>query len=466
MSTIHKKVSLLTYWTRNYVLTLVIGLAVLFILSAFWIRHTTMEHRIEMMEFIAEETVSRITNMATGVGPNQLEPFINRREQSPMRDINPTVYVTDPSGTVLAINRPFTNTGVIDFNLSITNADEIQHIQIEDKKYTLVKRSITIDEEVAGYVFAVESNDALAEVKQEFGLLALVIVCIGLLGWIAIYMLSKRLAKPITDVAAAAKLVESGHYDIALPTNIKEKEVDELVTSFKEMVTRLEQLEKTRTELLAGVTHELKTPVTSISGLLQAVNDDVVTGDDAKEFIKMALAETTKMKTMVGDLLAFNSFAVHAVPVKIETVQINNVVANIVRSWGATHPQIDLHISLLQEDTCLLADVVRVQQILTNLLTNAEQAMDGTGTIHVTLQSGDNFVIIDVKDNGCGIPIEEQPLIFERFYRGEQKKYKIRGLGLGLALSKMMAQSIGGDLLLIDSTANGTTFRLKLVKTF
>ena len=461
-----KKVSLLTHWTRNYVMTLVIGLSILFILSAFWIRHTTMEHRIEMMEVIADETVIGITNMATGIGPNRFESFIDHRQPNPRREINPTVYVTDSFGTVLATNLPIPQTVVINFAENINNQDEIQQSQLNGEKYTIVKRSITIDEEVAGYVFAVESNETLTEVKQEYGLLALMILCMGLLGWGAIYTLSKRLSKPITDVAAAAKLVENGQYTISLPTNVKEKEVDELVTSFKEMVTRLEQLEKTRTELLAGVTHELKTPVTSISGLLQAVNDGVVTNEDAKEFIKMALAETTKMKTMIGDLLAFNSFAVDAVPVKIETVQINDVVSNIVRSWGATHSQIDLQISLLEEDIKLQADVVRVQQILTNLLTNAEQAMDGNGTIHVTLQTDEYFIIVDVRDSGCGIPLAEQPFIFERFYRGEQKKYKIRGLGLGLALSKMMAQSIGGDLMLVNSTMQGSTFRLKLVKTF
>ena len=104
-----KKVSLLTYWTRNYVLTLVIGLAILFILSAFWIRHTTMEHRIEMMEVIADETVSRITNMATGTEPNHFEQFIDRREPNPMREINPTIYVTDSFGSSFSNESPISS---------------------------------------------------------------------------------------------------------------------------------------------------------------------------------------------------------------------------------------------------------------------------------------------------------------------------------------------------------------------
>ena len=81
----------------------------------------------------------------------------------------------------------------------------------------------------------------------------------------------------------------------------KEQEVYELIHSFKEMTSKLEKLEALRTELLAGVTHELKTPITSISGLLQAMKDDVVSGEEAKEFLKISLNETEKMKKMVED---------------------------------------------------------------------------------------------------------------------------------------------------------------------
>ncbi|MFF5994746.1 ATP-binding protein [Lysinibacillus sp. KU-BSD001] len=110
------------------------------------------------------------------------------------------------------------------------------------------------------------------------------------------------------------------------------------------------------------------------------------------------------------------------------------------------------HYSTLEEEIHAQVNLVRVQQILVNLLTNAEQAMDGSGNIHVSLQTDEQFSVVDVKENGCGISLEEQPFIFDRFYRGEQKKYKVRGLVLGLAVSKMMAQSLVGDLVFIAST--------------
>lgn len=331
-----------------------------------------------------------------------------------------------------------------------------------DEVYYVIKKEIKLENEIIGYVFIMESKEKLTQVNQEYGQLAIFILSLGILGWVAIYFLSRRLSRPIMKVAEAAKKVQDGNYDLQLSSTIKEKEVYELVSSFKDMAIKLQQLEKTRTELLAGVTHELKTPVTSISGLLQAVEDDVVTGEEAKEFIKMALVETTKMKTMVGDLLAFNSFAVDAVPVKIEQYHVNKLLEEIIAQWNITHKneQIEIHYQSPIEEQMISVDIVRMQQIVTNLLTNAEQSMPYGGKILISLQEHESFVEVEIQDNGSGIPIDDQPFIFERFFRGENKKYAVRGLGLGLPLSKMMAQSIGGDLLLAKSSEEGTTFKI------
>lgn len=458
----NKRVSLLSYWTSRYVLTLVVGLGVIFVISAVWIRHTTFEHRIEMMEVIVDETVYRLTNSGQDNGSGKVEGFLDGRDN--IGAMNPVIYITNDEGVILTKNSPFNLIVEIDFTAIIKNDDLIQRIYLNGEPFFVIKRSIEINDDVVGYVFAVESKTALTEVNQEFGQLAIIILIIGLLGWGAIYFLSKRLTKPIMDVATAAMQVKEGHYHIQLPDNLKEKEMYELVSSFKEMVSRLEQLEKTRTELLAGVTHELKTPVTSISGLLQAVKDGVVTGDDAEEFIAMAVAETTKMKTMVGDLLAFNTFAVDAVPVIIETCEVNDIINDVAIRWKATHTQVEVIVNPLPINRNVRVDIVRVQQIITNLLTNAEQAMTNGGQIHLSISDHNEFVGVTIQDNGCGIPKEEQPYIFERFYRGENKKYMVRGLGLGLALSKMMAKSIGGDLYLESSNKNGTCFKLLLVK--
>lgn len=464
----NKRVTLLSYWTSRYLLTLIIGLLIISFISALWIRHTTLENRLEMMEFMAEEMVNRITDVSIpGIPPSERVPDF-AEDRFRIRDINPSMYIVNTDGKVISSNLPLEQREQRTFSQLIDGKDEIEPFTFSEnnQKYYAVKKKIEIDDELIGWVLMVESKDKLTMVKQEYGQLAILIVGLALLGWWAIYFLSRRLAHPIKQVAEAAKQVQSGNYEINLSDHIKEKEVYELVSSFKQMAGRLEQLEKTRTELLAGVTHELKTPVTSISGLLQAVNDDVVTGQEAEEFIRMALVETTKMKTMVGDLLAFNSFAVDAVPVEISRLDIDNFMKDLTTQWKAIQEKTDIvvKLQLLHKKVMISADLVRLQQIMTNLLTNAEQAISGIGEITISLSEKGEYVSVFVKDSGSGIPIEEQALIFERFFRGENKKYGIRGLGLGLPLSKMMAQSIKGNLYLVESTEKGTCFELLLRK--
>ena len=461
MSIKNKRVSLLTYWTSRYVLTLCIGLLLISLIFALWIRHTTLEYRLEMMTFIAEQTANRLSDTSTREIPSNEDRLLFK-----FREIDPELYITNASGKIISTNRPF-DLYTLDF-MSLIQEENLKKITIPelDEVFYVIKKEIEINEEIIGYVFVLESKDQLTKVNQEYGQLAIFIGSLGLLGWVAIYFLSRRLSRPIMKVSEAAKKVQDGYYDIQLPTTIKEKEVYELVSSFKDMASRLQQLEKTRAELLAGVTHELKTPVTSISGLLQAVKDGVVTGDEADEFIKMALVETMKMKTMVGDLLAFNSFAVDAVPVNIKLHEVNQLIGDSISLWEMTNKsdQLEIEYIRLREDKMVSADLVRIQQIIANLLINAVQAMPNGGKITVTLSEQEAFVEALVQDSGTGIPKNDQPLIFERFYRGENKKYSVRGLGLGLPLSKMMAQSIGGDLLLVNSDEEGTVFKILLKK--
>ncbi|MGE7919272.1 HAMP domain-containing sensor histidine kinase [Viridibacillus sp. NPDC093762] len=464
-----KRVSLTRYWTTRYLLTLCIGLTIIAFISAIWLRHTTLAYRLDMIEFMAEETTHRISdNVDAGIPKGENPGLFRERDRFMNMDIKPVIYIVDTEGKIISSNRP---KGPQEQSIQadiLSSSDEVQKLTYKgtSKVFYAVKKKIEIADEQVGWVVIVESKERLTHLNQEYGQLAIMIGSLALLGLGAIYFLSRRLATPIKEVAAAAKQVQKGNYNIKLPENLKEEEVYELVRSFKEMAMRLEQLESMRTELLAGVTHELKTPVTSISGLLQAIQDGVVSGDDAREFVKMAINETSKLKTMVGDLLAFNSFAVNAIPVKFEKLEINQMAKDVVNQWRLMQDTDDIQLTLttLKELVSVNIDAIRFQQIFTNLFTNAQQAMKGQGNIKVVLHDEQESVVITVSDYGRGIPKEEQDLVFERFYRGENKKYEVRGLGLGLPLSKMMAQSIHGDLQLVESSEKGTTFKLIIPK--
>lgn len=126
---------------------------------------------------------------------------------------------------------------------------------------------------------------------------------------------------------------------------------------------------------------------------------------------------------------------------KLEPVNVNQLLREAVAQWEVMQEDESVHVNLHLVDPAIHVhvDIVRIQQIMTNLLTNAKQSMD-IGSVTLTLKEQGDTVSIIVTDTGRGIPVEDQAFVFERFYRGENKKYAIRGLGLGLPLSKMMAQ--------------------------
>ncbi|WP_227939471.1 HAMP domain-containing sensor histidine kinase [Alkalihalobacillus deserti] len=467
-----KRISLLRYWTSRYLVTLCIGLVVIAIISALWIRHTTLEHRLNMTKLMAEEIADRFVEISEGrpTPRGDIPGFLMDRGRFMNIESDPSIYIVDANGLILSSNRPRERVFGQTFPQDILQDEEtVQKLRIDSEKnnFYVVKTPIESEGLLLGWVVILEYEQNLAQVNQEYRQLAIMIIGLALLGWAAIYFLSRRLSNPIADVARAAKQVQEGDYNINLPEeNINEQEVYELVHSFKEMSNRLHQLESLRTELLAGVTHELKTPVTAISALLQAVNDDVVTGDEAKEFLEISLNETTKMKKMVEDLLAFNSFAANAIPVVKQVHSLNELVADFVRQWKIVQEEKNVEVDAVFLDRECLVDVdsIRLQQILTNLLNNAKQSMVNGGTIKLVLAVDGEQVQIDVVDCGHGIPKEEQGLVFERFFRGENKKLKVRGLGLGLPFSKMMARSLDGNLYLVESSPSGTTFRITLPK--
>jgi len=237
---------------------------------------------------------------------------------------------------------------------------------------------------------------------------------------------------------------------------------------FKEMIARLKQSEALRIELLAQVTHELKTPVTIISGLLQALRDQVVTGEEARQFLEICYQETTHLQKMMEDLLDFNAFLTGALPVRKRLSNLNNLIEGIISQWllGQEKKGITVIPRLPARELKLSTDPLRLRQILYNLLNNAKEACPEGGKvkIEVRLDEKDKEIKIDVKDNGPGIPPSDQELIFERFFRGPAQKSRRRGLGLGLPFSKLMAQALGGDLYLKETSAQGTTFTLTLPK--
>lgn len=450
-------------------MTLCVGLLVIGIASSFWIKYSETQQRLDIMRLMAAEIAERVVDAD---GQIRMAPFLFRildsRQQSLRLDYKPLLLIVDSQKKAV-----FDGPGPVSAELGrmvpqlLDEGAEGNKITLSNKDQLLfVTHPILYNQQQIGWVLLF-TTDKEALSNTQYQLLVIMLFSLGLLGWGVIYLLTKKLSQPIKDVAVAANQIVTGDYDIQLDKERPEQEIYELNRSFKEMADRLRQLEMMRTELLAGVTHELKTPVTSISGLIQAVKDDIVSGEEAKEFLEICSKETIRLQKMVEDLLDFNSFAVGDIRIRKEEQNLNELIVEITHQWRIAHEieELTVLIEKPEHPVIVLTDPLRVQQILYNLLNNAAQAIQPGATIVVSLFDTVEEVRIEVKDDGCGIPAEEQSLIFERFFRGEEKKQTQRGLGLGLSFSRMIAHALGGQLSLIETSDAGSTFRLVLRKT-
>jgi signal transduction histidine kinase len=464
----NNKPALLGYWTTRYLITLIVGLIIIGIVSTLWIKNSTIKKRLDIMKIFAAEVADRVVNNEgkISINPHVLLKVIDRREK--FLQLGPfSLFVLDEKGKVLFSAPKIPKNELmqkIDFPLEKQGVNE-KVIGNYNEGFYIVKSEIkNNDQEMLGWVMILSRERDIIRNPEELKFLGIMLGGLALLGWGVIYLLTRKLSQPIQDVANASKQIVKGNYDIKLDKNVKEKEIYELINSFEQMVERLKKLESLRTELLAGITHELKTPVTSISALIQAVREGVVSGEEAKDFLGICSDETNRLQKMIEDLLDFNSFAVGAIKVQIEKLNLNKLIQEITYQWyiGQDDDSIKIKTWLPETPIFIETDPMRVRQILYNLFNNAKQAFDSKGKIDVILYKNGKEIRVDVKDNGRGIPQEEEDLIFERFYRGKNKTHKIRGLGLGLPFSKMIAKALGGDLVLKKSSAKGTTFTLIL----
>ncbi|NRG26473.1 HAMP domain-containing histidine kinase [Bacillus circulans] len=468
-----EKTPLLYYWTKRYLLTLCGGLLIIGIISILWIRHNALENRLELTKLVAQEIAEHANEMVEGRLKDIRLPFLQDRQKFINEGQPLDVFLKDAAGNIRSMNQNFPPDSrekqLLIKSLPLVSELTIKKVTLwNNQKASVVIAPIIKDGTPTGSVYIIQPHNQLQHLnKEEYQLLGLLLLSLALLGWFVIYSLSKKMAKPVEEVANAAQQLMNGNYHITLNEEVQEKELYQLMLSFNEMTKRLYALESLRTQLLAGVTHELKTPITSISALIQAVNDNVIPEKKKSQFLLMSLKEAGRLQSMVEDLLDFNSFSAGSIKVNKEKLNVQATLKEIIYQWEIVHTESLSSAKLTfinpEKSIFTMLDSVRFQQIIVNLLNNSLHAIKGKqgGKITIRLTHDDQNIIILVEDNGYGIPKEEQAYIFERFYRGKNKKDIERGLGLGLPYSLLLAKAQGGHLSLQNSDGRSTIFLLQ-----
>jgi two-component system phosphate regulon sensor histidine kinase PhoR len=231
-------------------------------------------------------------------------------------------------------------------------------------------------------------------------------------------------------------------------------------------VSDLRRLETMRRDFVANVSHELKTPLTAVRGFAETLLSGGVPPQDVEKYLGVILKHAERLGSLIDDLLELSRIESRKVPLQRTAVDVGRVVSGVM---SGIEPQLrskSLSVKLTEETstpTEALADRRAVEQVLTNLLDNAAKYTNPGGHIEVRLGTARDQVRVEVKDDGIGIPEEDMPRIFERFYRVEKARSRdLGGTGLGLAIVKHLVQAMGGDIFVESRIGRGSRFTFTL----
>ncbi len=227
-------------------------------------------------------------------------------------------------------------------------------------------------------------------------------------------------------------------------------------------MTEERRLDKLRKDFIANVSHELRTPISMLQGYSEAIVDDIASSEEEKkEIAQVIYDESLRMGRLVNDLLDLARMEAGHISLNVEQVELREFFERVFRKFYgvAGDKEITLSHNLDLHEAKFVFDPDKMEQVLTNLIDNAIRHTNAGGTVHVDVQSAQSGLKIAVKDSGSGIPEEDLPFIFERFYKADKARTRGKGgTGLGLAIVKNIVDAHNGSITVHSMLNEGTSF--------
>jgi signal transduction histidine kinase len=328
---------------------------------------------------------------------------------------------------------------------------------------------LTWNQEVIGRAYIISDPDAEEYVAPFVRLSASINRSLLLGGSLAIgiallltFILSRRMMSPIGVLAGAARRLGRG--DLSQRVRIQgEGEIASLAQAFNSMAGDLEYAEQLRRNMVADVAHELRTPLSNIQGYLEAIRDGMVEPDAAA--IRSLDEETALLSRLVNELQELSLAEAGELKLVYQAEEIAGLVRQAATSWQPqlTAEGISLSLEVPDDLPAVNIDWQRVNEVLHNILENAVVHTRKGGTIKIAASQKDKWVEVSVSDTGEGIPAEDLPHIFDRFYRVDKSRARATGgSGLGLTIAKRLIEAHGGTIVVQSKLREGSRFSFTL----
>jgi len=272
--------------------------------------------------------------------------------------------------------------------------------------------------------------------------------------------------RPLRQITEAAKQYAMGNLDYEIPVHTHD-EMGYLSASLNYMSVQIKDMDDYQKKIVANVSHDFRSPLTSIKGYVEAMTDGTIPPELHEKYLKIILFETERLTDLTTDLLTLNEFDTKELLLDKSQFDIQEVIKNTAQSFeGVCTPKhISIKLILLPGTVKVNADKRKIQQVLYNLIDNAIKFSENDSSISVEVTEKNGTIFVSVKDHGIGIPKKELNKIWERFYKSDLSRGKDKkGTGLGLSIVKEVIQAHDEHINVISTEGVGTEFIFSLTK--
>lgn len=385
-----------------------------------------------------------------------------------------TIWIINPSGRlILSSDRTISVDDVVmvdGFDPTITGSsyytigtffDSFQEDMLS------VIAPITADFKVKGYVVIHSPTSGIDKECDGFLRIAyLLLIILFVLSLIILFFFTEIVYLPLRKIMHATEEYASGnlHYEFTVDSA---DEMGYLAATLNYMGNEIARSEDNQKKFIANVSHDFRSPLTSIRGYLEAMLDGTIPPELYEKYIGIVLGETERLTKLTNSLLSLNNLNMKGVMLEKTNFDINNVIRNTAASFEGTCTQKGISIELVLTGDVLTvkADEMKIGQVIYNLLDNAIKFSHHNSTIRIETTEKNSKVFVSVKDSGIGIPKDDIKYVFDRFYKSDLSRGKDKkGTGLGLSITKEIILAHDEHINVISTEGVGTEFIFSLAK--
>ena len=277
-------------------------------------------------------------------------------------------------------------------------------------------------------------------------------------------VMAKRLSTPISRVIATARMISKGYFGGRISEPSGTREIAQLTETINNLAETLENQEELRKRLTADVAHELRTPLATLQSHMEAMIDGI--WEPSTERLRSCHEEIMRINRLVGDIEKLAKYESENLILTKTGFDLSELIRHIIQNFENDFASKGVDIKFNGEKEIITADKDKISQVIINLLSNALKYTLQGGVVEVTVKGTDDATRIIVKDTGTGIPPEDLPYIFERFYRADKSRNRLTGgAGIGLTITRAIIDAHKGNIQVKSRINEGTEFIITLPKT-